>query len=127
MPLMVSNRILSSVGYRSDLNIREKISRGLFAVLSDVAATFDKTCGQLGEVGSAKAAFALRAKARPQYEIASKVLRALGRNDSTPQNSRKGLTLKKSSLPSAKSLKIKITHPTNDSFGQQCRIVSNRV
>jgi hypothetical protein len=68
MPLMVSNRILSSVGYRSDLNIPEKISPALFAVLSDVAATFDKTCGQLGEVGSPKAAFALRAKARPQSE-----------------------------------------------------------
>jgi hypothetical protein len=60
------------------------------------------------------------------YGFASEVLRALGRNDSATllKTPARGLTLKKSSLPSAKPPKIKITHPTKDYFGQQCRIVS---
>jgi hypothetical protein len=54
-------------------------------------------------------------------ESASEVLRALTLNDRAHSSSApaKGLTLKKSSLPSAEPLKIEITHPIYGYFGQQ--------
>jgi hypothetical protein len=55
-------------------------------------------------------------------ESASEVLRVLGLNDRAHSSrlAQGGLTLDKSSLPSAKPLKIEITYPTYGYFRQQC-------